>query len=164
MTTGPTADEAILLARAVLLFYDPSPWDAEKGAHWRALTGEIDVTNKVLCDFARRIQAGLISIDQAASLGILRVRKPHWLSRFDHLRIDILGGRPGPWLYLHAPANAMFDGPDPKPLLALMQTFCPLDERGWLPYTGPLPTSAEYQAELKRFEAIPRPSLSPDEA
>jgi hypothetical protein len=45
------------LARALLLFHRGSPWTADNGAEWHALTGSYDATTKVLCDLAREILA-----------------------------------------------------------------------------------------------------------
>lgn len=41
---------------AVLLFHSGSPWDDEKRARWRELTGAEEATTAVLCDLVREAQ------------------------------------------------------------------------------------------------------------
>jgi hypothetical protein len=45
------------LARAVLLFYEPGPWDERKAELWRALTGTDEATTRVLGNLARDVRA-----------------------------------------------------------------------------------------------------------
>jgi len=45
----------------------------------------------------------LLSIDDAAALGIVKLRKPKWGIPQDHIAIDIIDGKAGPWLTLHSP-------------------------------------------------------------
>ena len=40
---------------AVLLFYDPGPWDSHKQLAWHNLTGLEGATTKGLCDFIRGV-------------------------------------------------------------------------------------------------------------
>jgi hypothetical protein len=47
----------------------------------------------------------LMSLNDAAAYGIERVRQPQWANKLDHLKIDIIDDRPGPWLHLYAPFN-----------------------------------------------------------
>lgn len=47
-----------------------------------------------------------ISIEDAAAKGIERIRKEIWANPMDHLKIDIIGGCPGPWVHLYSPANS----------------------------------------------------------
>jgi hypothetical protein len=44
------------LARAVLLFHRGGQWTDTDSEMWLLLTGEIDVTTKALCDFARKVR------------------------------------------------------------------------------------------------------------
>jgi len=90
----------------------------------------------------------LISINEAAKRGIDRLRKPKWAQPEDHLKIDIIDGRPGPWGHLYAPFNRECNGRDPVHELMLQGT----DETEWLPYTGPLPDSDEYKAVQAKFD------------
>jgi hypothetical protein len=44
------------LARAVLLFHRGGRWTAGDTEMWETLTGELQVTTKVLCNLARRVR------------------------------------------------------------------------------------------------------------
>jgi len=94
-------------------------------------------------------QEKLISIVQAAERGIERVRQTIWGNKFDHVKIDIIDGKPGPWLHLYAPFNKECNGRDPVDMLAMP----PVDIHAsvFVPYTGPLSDSDEYKAERARF-------------
>jgi hypothetical protein len=48
--------DAEKLAQAVLLFHRGGPWTAQDSETWLAVTGEPDVTNRVLCDLARKVR------------------------------------------------------------------------------------------------------------
>ena len=61
----------------------------------------------------------LISINQAAAQGIDRLRQPRWANPEDYLKIDIIDGRPGPWLHLYSPANQAINGRNPVDMLEL---------------------------------------------
>ena len=156
-----TADQAVLLARAVLLFHAGGSWTNERRAHWRALTGSTDATTRTLCDFARSVEGGLISLNQAAAAGIRRVREPQWASRFDHFELDVVDERPGPWVRLFSPSNRCFNGRDPQTLFAQAAPIKPHDAPVFLPYRGPLPDSLEYRAQAERFD---RAMLPDDQA
>jgi hypothetical protein len=52
------------VVRALLLFHGSNPWDADKRAAWKALTGSDDATTVTLCEFARRV------LDQAEGRGL----------------------------------------------------------------------------------------------
>lgn len=43
------------LAHAVLLFFDPSEWTADKRVQWKAITGNDECVSKVLGDMAREL-------------------------------------------------------------------------------------------------------------
>ncbi len=94
------------------------------------------------------IEQQLISIKEAVARGIERVRKPIWKSQFDHLKIDIVDGKPGPWLHLWCPFNTECNGRDPVDELSYRHD---MSERCFLPYTGPLPDSDEYKAEVAQY-------------
>lgn len=93
----------------------------------------------------------LISLKQAAEQGILRVRLPIWANPLDHLKIDSLDGKLGPWIKLCAPANMGINGKDPVPMLCI---DFDLDKEEYLPYTGPHQDSEEYQAEATRMDEL----------
>ena len=95
----------------------------------------------------------LISIAQAVEQGIARLRKPIWASPMDHLKIDIINGRAGPWLHLYCPFNNECNGRDPVDTLGLGMDY---DAKEFEPYTGPLPDSVEYKAEQAAFEGCLR--------
>jgi hypothetical protein len=97
----------------------------------------------------------MISIADAASQGIDRVRLPKWANALDHLKIDIIDGKPGPWLHLYAPFNKECNGKDPVTFLWMlgpMKTDIGVQE--FEPYAGPLPDSDEYRAEAARFDGV----------
>lgn len=94
----------------------------------------------------------LISIKQAAALGVDRVRQPIWANPLDHLKIDIIDGVPGPWLHLFAPFNQECNGRDPVDVLAVVgQPPMNLHAEKFVAYSGPLPTSAEYKRAVAGY-------------
>jgi hypothetical protein len=91
----------------------------------------------------------MLSIEDAAARGIERLRKPIWANPLDHLKIDIIEGKPGPWLHLWCPFNKECNGRDPVSVLAFQWDLTiPEFEL----YDGPLPQSDEYKEAAKRFE------------
>ena len=108
--------------------------------------------------FAVNGATGLISIRQAARLGIERVRQPNWANPLDHIKIDLLRDHPdgkltgefGPWLHLYAPFNEECNGRDPVDMLVIMEGI-DLDAEGLERYTGPLPDSDEYKADVAKY-------------
>lgn len=89
----------------------------------------------------------LISLKDAARLGIRRLRKPIWASKFDHIQIDIVKGELGVWVHLYCPSNLAINKRDPVDIL----TIEGLTNCDFVPYTGPLSDSEEYLAEAKIF-------------
>lgn len=59
----------------------------------------------------------MISIRQAAQNGIQRLRVPHWRLPNDHIKIDIIDGKPGPWLHLYSELNEEINGRNPCDIL-----------------------------------------------
>lgn len=94
----------------------------------------------------------LISIREAARRGVRRVRKPVWASPFDHVEIDIIDGKPGPWLHLWCPFNEECNGRDLVNLLIMSPIVGDIDAPEVIPYEGPLPDSAEYRSEVAKFK------------
>lgn len=94
----------------------------------------------------------LISIAEAAKRGIQRLRKPIWASKFDHLKIDIVNGAPGIWVHLYAPFNKECNGRDPVDMLIFQLGPTAAKDKEFLPYSGPLPDSDEYKAEVAVFD------------
>lgn len=94
----------------------------------------------------------LLSINQAAAAGIERLRKPVWVSLLDHIKVDVVDGKPGPWLHLWCPINKECNGRDPIDVLAFGPSAVDLNEECFLPYTGPLPESDEYREAAARYE------------
>jgi hypothetical protein len=90
----------------------------------------------------------LFSINDAAKWGVQRIRKPIWVIKLDHLKIDIINDKPGPWTHLYSPANIAVNGKDPMGLLC---TLIDCDTREWEPYTGPLPDSEEYKELITTY-------------
>lgn len=94
-----------------------------------------------------------ISLNEAASKGIERLRHPAWSTPMDHVQISIVDGKPAPWLRLYSPMNMRIFDRDPVELLATLNDTS-FDVRNMLPYTGPLPESEEYRAaSAKALEA-----------
>ncbi len=102
----------------------------------------------------------MLSIAEAAAKGVERVRQPQWANPLDHLKIDIIDGKPGPWLHLWCPFNRECNGRDPMPLTVGAP---PLDlfERCFLRYDGPLPDSDEYKAAVAKFDGVLSPPPAP---
>lgn len=48
--------DAEKLARGVLLYFDASPWTADKQEQWHLVTGTDEANSKNLCDMARRVR------------------------------------------------------------------------------------------------------------
>lgn len=90
----------------------------------------------------------LISIKEAAALGIDRVRSPKWVIKTDHLKLNIVDGKAGLWLHLFSTLNKALNRRDPVAILALLVDYA---EPEFCPYDGPLPDSNEYQAEAEHF-------------
>lgn len=95
----------------------------------------------------------LFSIKQAAASGIERVRRPIWAHPFDHLKIDIIDGAPGPWLHLFAPFNQECNGRDPVDILAIIEPV-DLNAAEFVAYSGPHPTSDEYRAAVAKYAGV----------
>lgn len=100
----------------------------------------------------------LISIHEAASRGIERLRQPQWANPLDHLKIDIVKGRAGPWVHLWAPFNKECNGRDPFDMLAVQIDY---NSAEWLEYTGPIETSDEYKAGCAVYDGCLADERSP---
>jgi hypothetical protein len=93
----------------------------------------------------------MFSAIEAARRGIQRVYDPKWANPLDHIKIDIIDGKIGPWLHLYAPFNKECNGRDPVDIL-----ITEVDPRAecFYAYTGPLPDSDEYKAAVARFNGV----------
>ncbi len=96
----------------------------------------------------------LVSINQAAARGIVRLRKPQWAQPLDHIKIDIVDGAPGPWVRVFSPTNRMVNGRDPVEMLTCVWPIQPasLDCVEFEVYGGPLPDSDAYKEAVARTE------------
>lgn len=94
----------------------------------------------------------LMSIDEAAARGIERLRQPQWKDPCAHLKLDIINGRPGPWVHLYDPSNSRVNGKDPVSMLFLNVGF---DIKEWIEHTGPTCDSEEYKAAQVVFDRWP---------
>jgi len=47
----------------------------------------------------------LMSVNEAAKMGRKRLRLDKWANDLDHFEIDIIDGKPGPWVKLWSPIN-----------------------------------------------------------
>lgn len=97
-----------------------------------------------------------ISINEAATKGIERIRMPHWATPEDHLQIDIIDlgdgdKEPRLWAALFSPMNLEVNKKDPC-IIPLITVDC--DKQEWEEYTGTLPDSEEYKARQKSFEGM----------
>jgi hypothetical protein len=93
----------------------------------------------------------LLSIEDAAAFGVQRLRKPIWANPLDHVKIDIIDGKPGPWLHLWCPFNKECNGRDPVDVFAYQWN---LSVPEFELYDGPLPSSEEYQKAVERFDGV----------
>jgi hypothetical protein len=93
----------------------------------------------------------MLSIKEAAKQGVERLRKPIWANPLDHVKIDIVEGKHGPWLHLWCPFNTECNGRDPVDTLSHQWD---LDAPIFVAYDGPLPDSPEYRAAVRRFEGV----------
>jgi hypothetical protein len=93
----------------------------------------------------------LISIMQAAELGVERLRQPNWANPLDHIKIDIFDGKPGPWVHLYSPFNTECNGRDPVDII-ITQFNC--DTPALQRYFGPLPDYEEYRAAVAKFAGV----------
>lgn len=94
------------------------------------------------------MNAELITINQAAERGIVLLRKPVWACAEDHLKIDIIDGKPGPWTHLYAPFNMECNGRDPVDLIFTCMDYDALE---WLPHDGPTHDSEAYKQAQSRY-------------
>ncbi len=93
----------------------------------------------------------MISILQAAERGIDRVRQPIWANKYDHVKIDIIDGKLGPWLHLYCPFNKECNGRDPVDFLWMVDPKTDINSVCFVPYEGPLPDSDEYKANAALY-------------
>ena len=97
----------------------------------------------------------MISMNEAAAKGIERLRKPSWSDPFDHIKIDIFEGKPGPWMHLYAPFNLECNKRDPVDILWSIQFGKEsADSVEFVPYEGPLPDSETYKARQAEFDGV----------
>lgn len=50
---GPNVDALERVAKALILFHAPGPWDGKRAEEWFNLTHSSEATTKGLCDLAR---------------------------------------------------------------------------------------------------------------
>ena len=89
-----------------------------------------------------------ISVSEAGRLGIERLRMPIWASPEAHIKIDIIDGFVGAWIYLFDPLNLGCIGKDP-----VSYTIDPTERpiKCWVKYDGPLPKSAAYKKAQEKY-------------
>lgn len=81
--------------------------------------------------------ADFISINEAASSGVDRIRLDRWANKYDHIQFDIIDGRPGPWFKLWSPLNEAMGQKNPQLILVLQMGD--LNDKCWRPYLRPAP-------------------------
>lgn len=96
-------------------------------------------------------ESTLISIEDAAAAGIERLRLPVWANPLDHLKLDIIDGKPGPWTHLYAPFNKECNGRDPVDVLFMHMDY---QAKDYLPYEGATPDSDEYKAAQAAYDRV----------
>jgi len=100
-----------------------------------------------------RKEVPLFSLKEAAARRVERVRQPNWANPLDHIKIDILpDGSLGPWAHLYSPFNKECNGHDPVDMLTIAGIGVDPNSKSCYAYTGPLPDSDEYKAEVARFD------------
>jgi hypothetical protein len=105
-------------------------------------------------DEVRELHARMMSMKEAAALGIERLRKPVWADPLDHMKIDIVDGELGPWMHLYAPFNQR-TGHDPVDILWSVQFGKDsASSREFVVYDGPLPDSDVYKARQAQFDGV----------
>jgi hypothetical protein len=67
----------------------------------------------------------------------------------DHIKIDIIDGKLGPWVHLYFPMNKGCGSTDPVDLLLILDDSTRPE---WEEYSGPAPDSEEYKAESLDWE------------
>lgn len=95
-----------------------------------------------------------MDIKTAAAQGIERLRLPQWANSMDHIKIDIIDGRPGPWAKLYAPFNMECNGMDPVQVLSMQMDYTD----AYVAYDGPLPESDEYKAAQAAYAGTMGPN------
>jgi hypothetical protein len=94
----------------------------------------------------------MISLNDAAAMGVTRLRKPIWANPLDHLQIHIHEGSMGPWIKLWSPYNPHCNGRDPVQFLCI--EVVELEVKCFEPYTGALPDSDEYRAAIAKYDDL----------
>jgi hypothetical protein len=74
-----------------------------------------------------------ISLNQAAKNNISAVRMSHWANKNDHIKIDIIDGKVGPWGHLYSESNEKINGRNPVDFLLFSED---LDAKVYLIYHG----------------------------
>jgi hypothetical protein len=59
----------------------------------------------------------LISVYEAAARGITTLRSPAWRDPDDHIEIDVVDGKIGPWFRLHSSSNEICGYENPRSIL-----------------------------------------------
>jgi hypothetical protein len=94
----------------------------------------------------------LISVVDAASKGIERIRMPQWICPFDHIKLYIIDGSPGAWFEFWSPTNEKIN--DLDPIMVFITDMGDLYEKQFMVYTGALGGSAAYNAEVGFYNTV----------
>jgi len=100
----------------------------------------------------------LLSLNEAAAQGIERLRRSIWAIPMDHIKMDTQTGKVPLFVYLYSPFNQECNGRDPVEIFQGGPLGYDPNEKAWVPYTGPLPDSKEYEAARDEYKG----SLSGD--
>lgn len=94
----------------------------------------------------------LISINDAVSKNITRLRRYNWVIAEDHIQIRISDQKAiSPWFKFYSPANKSMNGEDPVVMMLFGED---LNEKVFLEYRGPAPGSDAYKAVERQFENL----------
>lgn len=75
----------------------------------------------------------MISVYEAAARGITRLRSPAWRDPDDHIEIDVVGGKIGPWFRLYSALNEICGYDNPRRILWI-SVGTAFDTACFLPY------------------------------
>jgi hypothetical protein len=73
-----------------------------------------------------------MSINEMTKVGITKFRQVNWTNPDDHMEMNIIEGRPGPWFKLWSPVNELIGTKNPQTLLVTMMGD--LNDKCWYPY------------------------------
>ncbi len=58
-----------------------------------------------------------MTVDEAVAKGIDKIRKPIWINKDDHIKLDIINGTRGPWVHFYSPVNVPVGNKNPVSII-----------------------------------------------